>query len=459
MGKRPRRGCRGRRAPGRARTRDRLGTRAVDVGARPGAGQHLRDPVLLRRTSRWDRSCSAPLATRRPGRAGRSACRSRRCDIRRCPTATCSSITTTADTVQRRSTWSTRRSTNGGRNRRKTGPPGTRTSAATRSSRPGPRRCWCTRVASSGCPSRSTPGRVRTRGSSSWRLRETTGVEGSAVRWSARRSRGSPNGVSPHGGLATDSRTGALAMYEHLGFHGPIELDPMGEGPQLFSLRWPAWRATVDCRPSQASARGGVGRCRTRAGRSPTEHSRPVLELARFTPREVDEGSETGWVSGALHLSLDHLAAAASEAALSSVKVEVVHPGDPVRIANVLDAIVPAVKADDPSTTFPGVIGRLATAGGGRTNRLDGVRVLSCCDWEAAGRVEPRRVSAVLRRHGGACGRPDPLRGIDQRGRHVQRRTLTSTFGRRTGPCAARLSGSLAMSRRRRSARSRTSSR
>jgi glycine reductase len=94
-------------------------------------------------------------------------------------------------------------------------------------------------------------------------------------------------------------------------------------------------------------------------------------------------------VSGALHLSLDDLAAAAFEAALSSVKVEVVRPGEPVRIANVLDAIVPAVKAEDPSTTFPGVIGRLATAGSGRTNRLDGVRILSCCDWEAAGRVGP----------------------------------------------------------------------
>jgi len=77
------------------------------------------------------------------------------------------------------------------------------------------------------------------------------------------------------------------------------------------------------------------------------------------------------------------------EEALESVSIEVVRPGDPVRVTNVLDAIVPAVKTDDPSTTFPGAIGRLATAGTGRTHRIEGVRVLSCCDWEAAGRVGP----------------------------------------------------------------------
>ena len=64
-------------------------------------------------------------------------------------------------------------------------------------------------------------------------------------------------------------------------------------------------------------------------------------------------------------------------------------PGDSVRIAHVLDAIVPDMKASEPEVTFPGVLGRLALAGRGRTNRLSGVGVLSVCDWAASGLATP----------------------------------------------------------------------
>jgi glycine reductase complex component B subunit alpha and beta len=113
------------------------------------------------------------------------------------------------------------------------------------------------------------------------------------------------------------------------------------------------------------------------------------LEIARFTVGSVADASETGWAPGSLGISADELAARAAEAGLAEVRVDVVRPGDEVRVTNVLDAIVPSVKADDPATTFPGVIGKLATAGRGRTHRLDGVHVVSCCDWEGAGRVGP----------------------------------------------------------------------
>ena len=71
------------------------------------------------------------------------------------------------------------------------------------------------------------------------------------------------------------------------------------------------------------------------------------------------------------------------------MQIEVVRPGDPVRIANVLDAVLPDVKADDPERTFPGALGGLALAGRGRTNRIEGVGVLSVCDWLAAGYTQP----------------------------------------------------------------------
>jgi glycine reductase len=72
--------------------------------------------------------------------------------------------------------------------------------------------------------------------------------------------------------------------------------------------------------------------------------------------------------------------AAAAEPAIAGVELELVRPGDPARIANVLDAVEPSVKADDPETTFPGALGRLAPAGRGRSNRLSGVTVIPVCD-------------------------------------------------------------------------------
>jgi glycine reductase len=62
------------------------------------------------------------------------------------------------------------------------------------------------------------------------------------------------------------------------------------------------------------------------------------------------------------------------------VRAELVRPGDPVRIVNVLDAVEPQVKDDDPDATFPGALGTLVVAGRGRTNRLDGVAVISAAD-------------------------------------------------------------------------------
>jgi glycine reductase len=63
------------------------------------------------------------------------------------------------------------------------------------------------------------------------------------------------------------------------------------------------------------------------------------------------------------------------------LRAHVVRPGDPVRVANVLDAVVPSIKHDDPASTFPGVLGPAdAACGTGRTDRLRGVTVLPALD-------------------------------------------------------------------------------
>jgi hypothetical protein len=66
------------------------------------------------------------------------------------------------------------------------------------------------------------------------------------------------------------------------------------------------------------------------------------------------------------------------EARVEGAEVEIVPPGAPVRVTHVLDAVEPRVRPDG-RPAFP-MDGK---AGEGRTNRLDGVVVLSCLDFAA----------------------------------------------------------------------------
>ena len=93
------------------------------------------------------------------------------------------------------------------------------------------------------------------------------------------------------------------------------------------------------------------------------------LEIATFAVDEVVEGTQTGWSDGRLTLALPQLAVGAgTQPALAEATVEVVRPGDHVRISNVLDVVVPTVEVDDR-----------------RVHRVGGVAVLTVCDWAAAG--------------------------------------------------------------------------
>jgi glycine reductase len=113
------------------------------------------------------------------------------------------------------------------------------------------------------------------------------------------------------------------------------------------------------------------------------------LEIATFAVDEVVERAQTGWSAGRLTVSLPQLAVGAGEPALAEATVEVVRPGDSVRITNVLDAVLPAVDAAAPEATFPGVLGPADARMPTRLHRLAGCVVLSICDLEAAGVVGP----------------------------------------------------------------------
>jgi glycine reductase len=113
------------------------------------------------------------------------------------------------------------------------------------------------------------------------------------------------------------------------------------------------------------------------------------LQIATFAVDEVVEGTQTGWSDGRLTVSLPQLAVGAGEPALAEATVEVVRPGDAVRISNVLDAVLPSVDAGDPAATFPGVLGPADASMPLRLHRLAGCPVLSTCDLEAAGLAGP----------------------------------------------------------------------
>jgi sarcosine reductase len=75
---------------------------------------------------------------------------------------------------------------------------------------------------------------------------------------------------------------------------------------------------------------------------------------------------------------------------LEGVSIEIVQPGEPVRITHVLDAVEPRIRPDG-RPAFPSE----GKAGEGRTNRLDGVVVLSCLDFAAEERPLHEQESIV----------------------------------------------------------------
>ncbi len=62
---------------------------------------------------------------------------------------------------------------------------------------------------------------------------------------------------------------------------------------------------------------------------------------------------------------------------LASVRLELAHPGESVRIMPVKDVIEPRVKPDLEGGIFPGMVSKMFTAGAGTTHALKGVAVVT----------------------------------------------------------------------------------
>src|SRR5690242_9544339 len=110
------------------------------------------------------------------------------------------------------------------------------------------------------------------------------------------------------------------------------------------------------------------------------DHREP-LELATYEVRDVVFGKQTQLAGGVLTINLQELKAELMESGdFGDVLVEIVKPGDDVRIIHILDVVEPRVRVSAPGTDFPGFLSPPRTVGSGRTNRLSGIAIVEIGD-------------------------------------------------------------------------------
>jgi glycine reductase len=114
------------------------------------------------------------------------------------------------------------------------------------------------------------------------------------------------------------------------------------------------------------------------------------LELGSFPVADVRFGAATRLDGDVLTVDRDAVRRlVAEDPTFRGVDVEIVHPGEAVRVVHVADTVEPRVKVAGPGAIFPGVLGPLDNVGEGRTHRLSGMAVMSSVEfpWRRAGGV------------------------------------------------------------------------
>lgn len=102
------------------------------------------------------------------------------------------------------------------------------------------------------------------------------------------------------------------------------------------------------------------------------------LQVGSYPVRRAVFGSRTGLDGDVLMVARDELreAVLGRTRSLRGVDVDIVHPGDSVRIVHALDVVEPRCKVGGATRVFPGFLSDPMTVGEGRTNRLAGVAVV-----------------------------------------------------------------------------------
>jgi glycine reductase len=101
------------------------------------------------------------------------------------------------------------------------------------------------------------------------------------------------------------------------------------------------------------------------------------LEVQSIDIQDIQLGSKTYAKDHVLYVNLKELEELIlKDSRIKSVDINLVYPGDRVRIVNLLDVVQPRCKIDKVEADFPGFIGKMQIAGSGRTRSLRGITVL-----------------------------------------------------------------------------------
>jgi len=101
------------------------------------------------------------------------------------------------------------------------------------------------------------------------------------------------------------------------------------------------------------------------------------LEIESIDIKDIQKASKTYADKGVLYINLKELEELIlKDSRIKSVDINLIYPGQNVRVLNLMDVIQPRCKIDKIDADFPGFIGKLQIAGSGRTRSLRNVAVL-----------------------------------------------------------------------------------
>lgn len=101
------------------------------------------------------------------------------------------------------------------------------------------------------------------------------------------------------------------------------------------------------------------------------------LEIDSIEIKDIQESSATSAKDGVLYLNLKELEEQIlKDERVASVALNIVRPGDQTRIVNVQDVVQPRCKVGEENQDFPGFLGKMHTAGSGKTRSLLGTAIV-----------------------------------------------------------------------------------
>ena len=107
------------------------------------------------------------------------------------------------------------------------------------------------------------------------------------------------------------------------------------------------------------------------------------LEMAEFPVTDIRLGTKFRYHSGNLEVDAEELKEfVLQDKRIKEARIDIVVPGEKVRVTGVRDVVEPRVKVDGKGQVFPGILGPVIRAGEGRTNRLSGMAVVAAAEYE-----------------------------------------------------------------------------